>query len=69
MKKSKMAGGFALYFHYCSIETFKEIVKSKVLWLSSLTESRDKEEVSRAFKKRMPQSPWKLKVTAPGIVW
>ena len=39
-----------LYFHYCSISTFKEIMNSKVLWLADLTESNDKQEVTRTFK-------------------
>lgn len=39
-----------LYYHYCSNETFKNILHSKVLWLSNLTESNDKEEVRRTFK-------------------
>lgn len=38
-----------IYFHYCSVETFKNIINSKVFWLSNLTESNDEEEVSRTF--------------------
>ena len=38
-----------MYYHYCSVETFKKIVESKVFWLSDLTESKDREEVSRTF--------------------
>ena len=39
-----------LYYHYCKVDTFKEIISSKVLWLSDLTKSNDKEEVSRTFR-------------------
>lgn len=39
-----------MHFHYCSIKTFIEIINSKVLWLSNLTESNDKEEVKRTFE-------------------
>lgn len=38
-----------MYFHYCSVQTFIEIMKSKVFWLTNLTESNDTEEVTRSF--------------------
>jgi hypothetical protein len=38
-----------MFFHYCDVQTFIEIMKSKVLWLSNLTESNDTEEVNRSF--------------------
>lgn len=52
-----------LVYHYCSIETFKNILQSKVLWLCDLTDSNDEEEVIRTFvvpwervKKRLEQT-------------
>lgn len=39
-----------IFYHYCSVETFKNILKSKVLWLSDLTKSNDDEEVTRTFQ-------------------
>ncbi|MDO4489074.1 MAG: DUF2971 domain-containing protein [Eubacteriales bacterium] len=39
----------SVVYHYCSIETFKNILKSKVLWLSDLTDSNDNQEVIRTF--------------------
>lgn len=39
-----------LYFHYCSVATFKEVMNSKVLWLADLTESNDTQEVTRTFE-------------------
>lgn len=39
-----------LYFHYCSIEKFQNILDSKVLWLCDLTDSNDTEEVTRTFE-------------------
>jgi len=39
-----------LYFHYCNVATFKEIMNSKVLWLADLTESNDTQEVTRTFE-------------------
>lgn len=38
-----------IHFHYCSVDTFKSITKSKVLWLSDLTQSNDTQEVTRTF--------------------
>lgn len=38
-----------IVYHYCDIETFKNIVASKVLWLSDLTNSNDDQEVLRTF--------------------
>lgn len=38
-----------IVYHYCTIETFKNILKSKVLWLSDLTDSNDDQEVIRTF--------------------
>jgi hypothetical protein len=38
-----------VYFHYCRVDTFKNIMNSKVLWLSNLTESNDTQEVTRTF--------------------
>ncbi len=38
-----------MYFHYCSVDTFKDIMKSQVLWLSDLTSSNDTQEVTRTF--------------------
>lgn len=39
-----------IFYHYCSVETFNNILKSKVLWLSNLTSSNDDEEVTRTFQ-------------------
>lgn len=39
-----------LYFHYCNVSTFIEIMNSKVLWLADLTESNDTQEVTRTFE-------------------
>jgi len=39
-----------VYFHYCNVATFKEIMNSKVLWLADLTESNDILEVTRTFE-------------------
>lgn len=36
-------------YHYCTVETFKKIMSSKVLWLSDLTDSNDDQEVKRTF--------------------
>lgn len=38
-----------LVYHYCTVETFKNILKSKVLWLCDLTDSNDEQEVIRTF--------------------
>lgn len=38
-----------IVYHYCTIETFKNIMASKVLWLSDLTDSNDDQEVERTF--------------------
>ncbi len=38
-----------MVYHYCTIETFKNIMASKVLWLSDLTDSNDDQEVERTF--------------------
>lgn len=38
-----------MVYHYCTVETFKNIMKSKVLWLSDLTDSNDDQEVVRTF--------------------
>lgn len=52
-----------LVYHYCSVETFKNILQSKVLWLCDLTDSNDEQEVIRTFvvlwkrvKKRLEQT-------------
>jgi hypothetical protein len=42
-------GVFYIYYHYCSVDTFKKIMDSKVLWLSNLIESNDTQEVTRTF--------------------
>lgn len=39
-----------IVYHYCTTETFRNILKSKVLWLSDLTDSNDDQEVIRTFK-------------------
>lgn len=39
-----------IFYHYCSIDTFEEILKSKVLWLADLTKSNDDQEVIRTFE-------------------
>lgn len=39
-----------IVYHYCTVETFKNMLNSKVLWLSDLTNSNDDEEVIRSFK-------------------
>ena len=36
-------------YHFCSVEKFKKIIGSKVLWLSDLTQSNDTQEVTRTF--------------------
>ncbi|MBS3950844.1 MAG: DUF2971 domain-containing protein [Peptococcaceae bacterium] len=36
-------------YHYCSVETLKNILNSKVLWLSDLTKSNDSQELVRTF--------------------
>ncbi len=36
-------------YHYCTTETFINIMSSKVLWLSDLTASNDDQEVERTF--------------------
>lgn len=36
-------------YHYCTVDTFKNIMDSKVLWLSDLTDSNDDQEVVRTF--------------------
>ena len=41
-----------LVYHYCTVETFKSILQSKVLWLCDLTDSNDEQEVIRTFGKR-----------------
>lgn len=33
-----------LVYHYCTVETFKNILQSKVLWLCDLTDSNDEQE-------------------------
>lgn len=33
-----------LVYHYCKVETFKNILQSKVLWLCDLTDSNDEQE-------------------------
>lgn len=38
-----------MVYHYCTVETFKNIMSSKVLWLSDLTDSNDDQEVVRTF--------------------
>lgn len=38
-----------MIYHYCTIKTFKNIMSSKVLWLSDLTDSNDDQEVERTF--------------------
>ena len=38
-----------LVYHYCTVETFKSILQSKVLWLCDLTDSNDEQEVIRTF--------------------
>lgn len=38
-----------LVYHYCTVETFKNILQSKVLWLCDLTDSNDEQEVIRTF--------------------
>lgn len=52
-----------LVYHYCTVDTFKSILKSKVLWLCDLTDSNDDQEVIRTFnvlwegvKKRLKQT-------------
>ena len=52
-----------MVYHYCTVDTFKNIMSSKVLWLSDLTDSNDDQEVERTFvnlwegvKKRLRQS-------------
>lgn len=39
-----------LLYHYCSAKTFRDIMISKVLWLTDLTESNDSQEVTRTFE-------------------
>lgn len=39
-----------IVFHYCSVETLKNILASKHLWLSDLTKSNDSQEVTRTFQ-------------------
>lgn len=38
-----------ILYHYCSVEKFKQILSSKVIWLSDLTKSNDKNEVIQTF--------------------
>ena len=38
-----------LVYHYCTVETLKSILQSKVLWLCDLTDSNDEQEVIRTF--------------------
>lgn len=38
-----------MLYHYCSVEKFKNIIDSKVLWLSDLTKSNDTQEITRTF--------------------
>ena len=52
-----------MVYHYCTVDTFKNIMSSKVLWLSDLTDSNDDQEVERTFvnlwegvKKRLRQT-------------
>lgn len=33
-----------LVYHYCTVEIFKNILQSKVLWLCDLTDSNDEQE-------------------------
>lgn len=33
-----------LVYHYCTVETFKNILQSKVLWLRDLTDSNDEQK-------------------------
>lgn len=39
-----------IVYHYCSVSTFKNILESKVLWLSDLTDSNDEQEMLRSFE-------------------
>lgn len=39
-----------ILYHYCNTEKLQKILSSKVLWLSDLTRSNDKEEVIRTFE-------------------
>jgi len=38
-----------ILYHFCSVDKFKKIIESKVLWLSDLTKSNDTQEVTRTF--------------------
>ena len=33
-----------LVYHYCKVETFKNILQCKVLWICDLTDSNDEQE-------------------------
>ena len=45
----KMLRETYLVYHYCTVKMFKNILKSKVLWLCDLTDSNDEQEVIRTF--------------------
>lgn len=52
-----------LVYHYCTVETFKNILQSKVLWLCDLTDSNDEQEslellffFGKGVKKRLKQT-------------
>ena len=58
-----MSDSIYMVYHYCTVDTFKNIMSSKVLWLSDLTDSNDDQEVERTFvnlwegvKKRLRQT-------------
>lgn len=38
-----------IVYHYCTVETFQNMLKSKVLWLCDLTDSNDDQEITRTF--------------------
>lgn len=38
-----------IVYHYCTVETFQNLMKSKVLWLCDLTDSNDDQEITRTF--------------------
>ena len=44
-----MADPSYIVFHYCDVDKFQNMLKSKVLWLCDLTDSNDDQEVSRTF--------------------
>lgn len=55
-----MGASIVIIYHYCSAETFKSIIKSKVLWMTDLTKSNDKEEVSITYQKLWNSAKAKL---------